>query len=516
MPHLVVPRPHLETTKNLDGRKRRPLSEPLLMRSAYAPWPTARSPHPYAPRRGGWQPVDEVSYHRAHHGHAYGAYPTGRSEAIAKGVSWVSIDSPNERERRAASQCAPPARPRMKRVDSHGPSYAAAPQGARSLSAVPVSATGPMSTRETQAVQHLLDENDSLYRELEGLHLTVTELRRQAAISGGGAESLESHRPPPVATRRSSASESDWSPSEGTQRLEDERATHAQVRAEVARERDSLRELTSAVQREQATLERLQQQRAAAESGAGHSSDAEADLRARLEEAEEAAERWQAKANRLQAVVNEQQQQQQQRRQQQQQQQQQQMRSQKPPQRLAPPTPTPPSRSERRKERNQDAHAVDYATEQYGDHRMPTDASFADGGGSTPVAQAVAGAAVGAAVSAAMVAGLGAPPPIVSRDSSYFGGSVRDVDGSGGAPSERYEREEGEGGYAVEEAGDARPDYVEEEEESEEEGEEEEEEEGEEEESEGEERSEGEEEESEEEEEEEESESEESEEEERR
>ena len=38
----------------------------------------------------------------------------------------------------------------------------------------------------------------------------------------------------------------------------------------------------------------------------GPSSDVEAELRARLEEAEEAAERWQAKANRLQAVVNEQ------------------------------------------------------------------------------------------------------------------------------------------------------------------------------------------------------------------
>ena len=137
------------------------------MRSAYAPWPTARSPHPYAPRRGGWQPVDEVSYHRAHHGHAYGAYPTGGTEVTTKGVSWVSIDSPNDRERRAASQCGPPAPARRaKRADPYGPSYAAAPQGARSLSAVPVSAAGPMSARETQAVQHLLDENDSLYREL--------------------------------------------------------------------------------------------------------------------------------------------------------------------------------------------------------------------------------------------------------------------------------------------------------------------------------------------------------------
>lgn len=47
---------------------------------------------------------------------------------------------------------------------------------------------------QEEVIERLLSENDSLYRELEGLHLAVAELRRQAnggwtPVGGGGAAS---------------------------------------------------------------------------------------------------------------------------------------------------------------------------------------------------------------------------------------------------------------------------------------------------------------------------------------
>ena len=262
--------------------------------------------------------------------------------AARSGVSWVSIASPEPNERhaphaKAAKHAAVPrvasvavtASPVRKPVASVGP-----PRQPVHRARAP-SAFSSGANRE-DLLQRLLEENDGLYRELDEVHLTVTELRKRSRPGGGSADatSPSDGRPPPVSLPLSAGRGSTGDRgSTGSAHDSDEaatlRATLAELRSQAEAESDALLELQRkvAVEREQLEITRRQRREeeaaaparglsskeaaGAAASHGRHEMDATdpaaaaevTALRERLQAAQEDARRWRMEAGRLQEDV---------------------------------------------------------------------------------------------------------------------------------------------------------------------------------------------------------------------